>query len=90
MSEYTDQTLVCEDCGQEFTFKSGEQEFYATKGFSAPKRCDNCRRAKKDTMKKQVSVICAACGQETTVPFQPTGDRPVYCRDCFLKQKQNG
>jgi CxxC-x17-CxxC domain-containing protein len=31
------------------------------------------------------SVICAACGTETQVPFKPRGDRPVYCRDCFQK-----
>jgi CxxC-x17-CxxC domain-containing protein len=28
-------------------------------------------------------VVCAQCGKETTVPFQPRGDRPVYCQDCF-------
>ena|SRR5687768_15673425 len=31
-------------------------------------------------------AVCAACGKETQVPFQPRGDRPVYCRDCFSKQ----
>jgi hypothetical protein len=36
------------DCGTEFTFTAREQEFYATKGFtSEPKRCFNCRQAKK-------------------------------------------
>lgn len=33
------------------------------------------------------SVICSGCGQQTTVPFEPRGDRPVYCRDCFQAQK---
>ena len=28
-------------------------------------------------------VTCSSCGQPTKVPFQPRGDRPVYCRDCF-------
>ena len=28
-------------------------------------------------------VVCSSCGQPTKVPFQPRGDRPVYCRDCF-------
>lgn len=31
------------------------------------------------------SVICAACGVETQVPFKPRGDRPVYCRNCFQR-----
>lgn len=30
-------------------------------------------------------AVCADCGQQTEVPFQPRGDRPVYCRDCFAK-----
>jgi CxxC-x17-CxxC domain-containing protein len=45
---YTEQILVCADCGAEFPFTVGEQEFYAQKGFtSAPRRCKNCRSAAK-------------------------------------------
>lgn len=36
------------------------------------------------------SVTCAACGKQTQVPFKPSGDRPVYCRDCYLKQRRGG
>ncbi len=32
-------------------------------------------------------ATCAACGQETEVPFAPKGDRPVYCRNCFKERK---
>ncbi len=32
-------------------------------------------------------ATCADCGQETEVPFQPSGDRPVYCRECYQKHK---
>lgn len=43
-----DKTLVCKDCGQQFTFTTGEQEFYAQKGFqNEPVRCGACRRARK-------------------------------------------
>ena len=35
------------------------------------------------------SVKCANCGKQTQVPFKPTGDRPVYCRDCYM-QKRGG
>ena len=43
-----DKTLVCVDCGNEFVFTSGEQEFYKEKGFdNEPKRCPDCRRARK-------------------------------------------
>ena len=44
----TDKTLVCRDCGSEFVFSVGEQEFYKEKGFeNEPVRCSDCRRAKK-------------------------------------------
>ena len=44
----SDKNLVCVDCGAEFVFTQGEQEFYAEKGFSnEPKRCPECRKAKK-------------------------------------------
>jgi len=33
-------------------------------------------------------VVCSDCGQKTQVPFKPTGDRPVYCRDCFQKHRK--
>lgn len=32
-------------------------------------------------------IKCSTCGKDAEVPFKPTGDRPVYCRDCFFKQK---
>src|ERR1035437_4531466 len=35
-------------------------------------------------------ATCAQCGQQTEVPFKPTGSRPVYCRDCFQAQKASG
>lgn len=47
MSQYTDRTLTCRDCGKQFTFTAGEQEFYATRGFSEPTRCPSCRAVRK-------------------------------------------
>jgi len=35
-------------------------------------------------------VKCAACGKQTQVPFKPSGDRPVYCRDCYMQRKRGG
>ena len=34
------------------------------------------------------SVTCASCGKQTQVPFKPSGGRPVYCRDCYMKQRR--
>ena len=33
-------------------------------------------------------AICASCGNKTQVPFRPIEGRPVYCRDCYMKQKR--
>ncbi len=35
-------------------------------------------------------AVCAQCGKQTEVPFQPRGDRPVYCSDCFRSQGGGG
>ena len=46
---YEDKTLVCKECGQEFVFTAGEQEFYAERGFqNEPQRCKACRDARKN------------------------------------------
>src|SRR4051812_18635588 len=42
-----DKTLTCADCGQEFTFTASEQDFYAERGFTEPRRCPSCRAARK-------------------------------------------
>jgi CxxC-x17-CxxC domain-containing protein len=42
-----DKTLTCRDCGTNFTFTEGEQDFYGQKGYSEPSRCPDCRAAKK-------------------------------------------
>lgn len=82
---YEDKTIKCLDCGVEFVFSAGEQEFYASKGFcNDPVRCKPCRMARKAGSHQ---VICAGCGIETTVKFMPKGDRPVYCSECFAKYR---
>ncbi|MGC7872666.1 zinc-ribbon domain containing protein [Desulfosporosinus sp. FKB] len=97
---FEDKILTCKDCGSEFTFSASEQEFYAEKGFTnEPGRCPSCRSAKKAQgrtnsrysrpQREMFPAICASCGKETTVPFQPTGDKPVYCRDCFQPRTRN-
>lgn len=47
---YTDRTLTCRDCGQTFVFTSGEQEFFASRGFqNDPSRCTSCRASRRQT-----------------------------------------
>jgi CxxC-x17-CxxC domain-containing protein len=92
----SEKTLVCRDCGKEFTFTVGEQEFYLSHGLqNDPSRCPECRVTRRKSRqsgdptqpRKMFNVVCAECGAETTVPFEPRGDRPVYCRDCFSKRQ---
>lgn len=90
---YQDKTLVCKDCGKEFVFTRGEQEFYAEKGFTnEPTRCKDCRAARKNQngakpAREFFVTTCSKCGKEARVPFKPTGDRPVLCSECFAAQK---
>ena len=101
---FQDKSIQCADCSATFTFSAGEQEFYATRGFTnEPKRCPTCRQARKSerngngngsygnggyTASRQMfAATCAECGQETQVPFEPRGDKPVYCSDCYRKVK---
>ena len=89
---YEDKKLICKDCGQEFIFTAGEQEFYAEKGFqNEPQRCKACRDARKNasrTQREMFTTTCAQCGGEAKIPFQPTSDRPVYCSACFAAMKE--
>ena len=95
---YEDKTLVCRGCGNEFVFTASEQQFFADKGFqNEPGRCPACRAARRQqnnqnvnrTERQMFDVICDGCGRNTQVPFQPRGDRPVYCRACFEPQRQS-
>lgn len=98
---FEDKTIVCEDCGAEFTHSAEDQSRYAERGFTnEPKRCRDCREKRKAQSgrsrgsggsrapRESYEVTCAECGAQTTVPFKPTEGRPVYCRDCFQAKRQ--
>ncbi|MCL0044070.1 zinc-ribbon domain containing protein [Dehalococcoidia bacterium] len=93
---YVDKELVCVECGANFIFTTGEQEFYASRGLTnEPRRCSNCRQSRKDRRyrgddrpREMYPAVCANCGVETQVPFKPTGVRPVYCTECFNSARQ--
>ncbi len=91
-----DKTLTCRDCGARFTFTAGEQEFYRSRGLrNEPSRCPDCRASRRqsrygrrDYPRVMYSVVCASCGVETEVPFEPRQDRPVYCSECYAKMRK--
>ncbi|HEY0755508.1 MAG TPA: zinc-ribbon domain containing protein [Ktedonobacteraceae bacterium] len=82
-----EQILYCRDCGREFAFTVGEQEFYARHELTnLPGRCPDCRVVRKQSGNAQVGgdskaqnnggrtlypAVCAGCGRTTQVPFQP-------------------
>ncbi len=88
---YEDKTLICKECGKEFVFTAGEQEFYAERGFeNEPQRCKSCRDARKQAAKGEREyfvTVCSECGKEARVPFKPREDRAVLCSECFAKSK---
>ena len=94
---FADKTLQCVDCGATFTFTAEEQEFYAGKGYlHDPKRCLPCREARRThrnnfsgykSSRQMYHAVCAQCGTECEVPFEPREGRPVYCSECYGKIK---
>lgn len=91
MSNFEDKQLACRDCGKEFVWTAGEQEFFAQKGFqNAPTRCQDCRRSNKARVqdrggrREMFQITCSDCGKQGEVPFQPKDpSSPVYCAECF-------
>ena len=87
---YEDEKLICEDCGAEFVFTQGEQEFFAEKGLvNKPKRCPDCRKTRRQKFRKKMhTVTCDKCGAETKVPFKPIEGKEVYCKECYKQMKE--
>ncbi len=71
-----------------------------------PARCPECRAARRSERnggarggngsgysrepRQMYPAVCASCGKETEVPFQPRGDKPVYCSDCYARERGSG
>ncbi len=96
---FQEKSIVCSDCGASFTFSVEDQEFFQSKGYTnEPKRCPSCRQARKSerngggndgyrSQRQMFPVTCAQCGADTQVPFEPRGDKPVYCSSCYNKNR---
>ncbi len=97
---YEDRNLTCVECDSEFVFSADDQEFHSERGYQEPKRCPSCRQARRGGgygggggggyggPRQMYDATCASCGQPAQVPFQPRQDRPVYCSDCFSKERR--
>ncbi len=95
---FQDRTLTCVECSTSFIFSVDDQQYHLEKGYTnEPKRCMDCRRARRQSFnrgggvggfggggqRQTYAIVCAQCGKDDEVPFRPTGARPVYCYDCF-------
>ncbi len=92
MFDFVDRQLTCRECGRQFTFSAGEQQFFRAKGLqNDPGRCPDCRLAHKVRTGSIVerparelhTAVCAECGGEAKLPFEPRHDKPVYCSSCY-------
>ena len=94
---FQDRNLTCVECNQSFVFTADDQQYHSDKGYTnEPKRCPACRQARRSSrgfdgggmgMRREMHpAVCAECGKDTEVPFRPTGERPVYCSDCYRQQ----
>ena len=103
MDTLQDKSIKCVECGDEFRFTVGEQEFYREHGLTnVPTRCRRCREARKKRgpegrspgpargNREMHGTACAECGAQTEVPFVPSPARPVYCRNCYQRRHPAG
>ena len=81
---------VCASCGKtcEVPFKpTGDKPIFCDDCFKNKRHSDRSHNfdKKRYSDKKMYRAVCASCGKTCEVPFRPTGDKPVYCSDCFGK-----
>ena len=69
-----DRELTCRQCGKQFLFTAGEQEFYERKGFSSPNRCPECRPNRQN---QPQYLVCSQCGTELEKGTS------IYCTACL-------
>jgi len=87
---------VCSDCGKncEVPFKpSSDKPIYCSRCFATRNGSDRSegenRERPRFQEKRMFNTICDKCGKRFEISFKPTGDRPVYCNDCFDKGGSN-
>ena len=81
MTENTDQTLVCRQCGKEFLFTQGERLFYERKGLTPPHRCQQCRTNKNSQAQP---LVCSHCQSELEK------GEAIFCTACLATTELEG
>ncbi len=91
--DFIDKTLTCKDCGKEFVWSAGEQQFYAEKGLNNPPgRCPDCRKKMKAQKinRPAFSITCKNCGKVGEAKFEPKDPRDILCAECWDKKVAAG
>lgn len=70
--------ITCRQCGKEFVFTKDDQAFYEQRGLTAPRRCKECRSAKRDN--RQL-LVCSQCGTKLNKKAS------VYCDNCIASTR---
>lgn len=83
---FEDKTLKCKECGQDFIWTAGEQDFFAQKGFkNKPTRCKDCRKVNRQKVETEYfKITCSNCqqvGEALFKPSDPTAE--IFCKKCF-------
>jgi len=90
---------ICAECGKEceVPFRpSGDKPVYCSDCFGKKEGSGNSRFERRDSGrpsfgdKPMFKAVCDKCHKECEVPFRPTGDKPVYCSDCFVRPEKSG
>jgi CxxC-x17-CxxC domain-containing protein len=80
---FADKTITCRDCGMDFVFTAGEQEFYASKGFvNEPTRCPSCRQARKASMNGNGGGMAGDRAPRAAMASNGTRERVTYKTTC--------
>ena len=79
---YADKILTCSDCSQEFAFSASEQQFYADRGFSEPRRCPSCRAARKSQRGDSGGSSYGGGSRSSYGDRPPREMHPATCSSC--------
>lgn len=86
---------TCSGCGDncEVPFRpSGDKPVYCSNCFKkdhSPRNEDRGRRGEPRRRQEMHKAVCVNCGNNCEVPFRPSGDKPIYCSNCFEKEDRS-
>ena len=90
---------TCDECGQdcEVPFKpTGGKPIFCSTCFGKNKNSDSPRSGRRDSGRssygsnQMFTAVCDKCGKNCEVPFKPTGNKPIFCNDCFGQNRGDG